>query len=46
MHNEYWLNVKRDAKRRICALFDACKAEADEIIAEAERKAEEEARRL
>lgn len=32
MHNEYWLNVKRDAERRICALFDDCKAKVEDII--------------
>lgn len=32
MHNEYWLNVKRDAERRICALFDDCKAKVEDIV--------------
>lgn len=32
MHNEYWINVKRDAEKRICALFDDCKTEVEDII--------------
>lgn len=32
MHDEYWLNVKREAERRICGLFDDCRTEVEDII--------------
>ena len=32
MHNEYWQEVKQNAEKRICALFDDCDTDVEDII--------------